>query len=109
MTSPPLKPEIGVSSRSGSNSMAMPLAGRPLVMAKRMPASRRLCHGDLGALGQHLLFGDERAVDVRQHQGDLSLVCHRDLCGVGLFERAPGAPVARQQLVGRRGPWLPAS
>ena len=39
--SPPLKPAIGVSSSSGSNSMAMPSGGRPLVMAKRIPALRR--------------------------------------------------------------------
>ena len=53
--------------------MAMPRGGRPLVMAKRMPAVMQLLHGGLRALGQHLLFGDERAVDVGQDQGDLSL------------------------------------
>src|SRR5262245_23733246 len=38
--SPPLKPAMGVSIRSGSISMAIPFGGRPLVMAKRMPDSR---------------------------------------------------------------------
>src|SRR5215475_8601907 len=40
--SPPLKPAMGISSLSGSKSISMPFGGRPLVMAKRMPASCRL-------------------------------------------------------------------
>jgi hypothetical protein len=30
--------------------------------------------GGPGALGQHFLLGDERAIHVRQHQGDLLLL-----------------------------------
>ena len=36
---PPLKPAIGVRSASGSISIAMPRGGRPLVMAKAIPAA----------------------------------------------------------------------
>ncbi len=36
---PPLKPAIGVRSASGSINIAMPRGGRPLVIAKAMPAA----------------------------------------------------------------------
>ena len=75
--SPPLKPAIGVSSLSASNSMAMPVR-RPAAGDGEADAGVvQALHGVLRAFGQHLLFGDERAVHVRQHQGDLSLLCHR--------------------------------
>ena len=72
-STPPLKPAIGVSSASGSISIAMPRGGRPLVMAKRMPVGPQRLHGGDGALGQHLLLGDQRAVDIGEQDGDLAL------------------------------------
>jgi hypothetical protein len=41
-STPPLNAAIGVVMASGSMSMDMPLGGRPLVMANRIPASPRL-------------------------------------------------------------------
>ncbi len=40
---PPLKPATGVRSANGSISIAMPRGGRPLVIAKPMPAPCRAC------------------------------------------------------------------
>ena len=59
-------------------------------------------HGVVRPFGQDLLFGDERAVHIRQHQRNLALPCHWSLwpCSV---ERPPRAAIARQQLVGRGG------
>ena len=67
---PPLKAAMGVSSRRGSTSISMPRGGRPLVMAKRTPAWRRLLHRGDGVVGQDLVLGDQRPVHVGQEEAD---------------------------------------
>ena len=69
--SPPLNAAMGVSIARGSINIAMPLGGRPLVSAKRMSGGVELVHRLDGSVGQHLVLGDERAVDVGEHEADL--------------------------------------
>src|SRR5271169_557648 len=54
------------------------------------------------ALGQQFFFRDQGVVNVRQHQGDLSLYRHRTLRDRGSVKRSPGTSVASQKLLGRR-------
>ena len=89
-------------SSSGSISIAMPRGGRPLVMAKAMPARCNALHGRLRALRQHLVSRDERAVDIGQHQRDLGRF---DLSSgppsPSIGRRAASCAVTRQKFVGR--------
>ena len=67
---PPLKPAMGVSRCRASLIIFMPRGGRPLVMAKRMPRSRKTPDGVLCALGQNFVLGDKRAIDVGEDERD---------------------------------------
>ena len=64
-------------------------------------AVKRL-NGSLRALRQHLLLGDERAVEIHNHQGDLAFFTHLLLCVLAQIEEPPGAAIPRQQLLSRR-------
>ena len=79
--------------------------------AKRRPAARnsetdtrvmQRVHGVVRPFGQDLLFGDERAVHIRQHQRNLALPCHWSL-GPAQSSGRHARPSRRQQLVGRGG------
>ena len=67
---PPLKPAIGVRSASGSINIAMPRGGRPLVIAKAIPAACSAFTAATARVRQHLLRGDEGAVDIGQDERD---------------------------------------
>ena len=64
---PPLKPPTGVLIPRGSISMRKPRGGRLLMIEKMNSACAQFCHGRLGARGQHLVIGDQRAIDIRNH------------------------------------------
>ena len=103
---PPLKPAIGVLEAAAARTASpCPRGGRPLVMAKRMPASCRRCDGRLGAVGQHLVLGDQRAVDVRQQQRDFRrcvMAQLRDSVSRAAARRARRAPAAVGRVRARR-------
>ena len=78
--------------------------------AKRRPAARygetdtgvlQRVHSVVRPVGQDLLFGDERAVHIGQHQRNPALPRHWSLHRS--IERPPRAAITRQQLVGRDG------
>ena len=68
---PPLKPPTGVVMPSGSISMRKPRGGRLLMIAKAIPLRAKPRRGRLGARGQHLVVGHQRAVDIRHDGRDL--------------------------------------
>ncbi len=68
--SPPLKAAIGVWRSSGSISISIPRGGRPLVTAKRMPASTELVHRVDGLVGEDLVLRHQRSVHVGQQHAD---------------------------------------
>src|SRR6266851_9973028 len=104
--SPPLKPAIGVSSLRASNSMAMPMGGRPLVMAKRIPAARKLCTAAWARSVR--TFCSVTSVPSTSASTRESLRFSAiGTSTVRSFEGAPGAAIARQQFV-RRGRAVPA-
>src|SRR6202011_6169550 len=105
--SPPLKPAIGVSSLRASNSMAMPLGGRPLVMAKRIPALRRLCTAAWARSVSTFCSVTSVPSTSASTREIFRFSAIRNLCSVRSFEGAPGAAIARQQFV-RRGRAVPA-
>ncbi len=69
--------------------------------------------GGLGAFGQHLVLGDERAVDVGQDQRDLGRFCH-DILGLSRGRRAQlvsgrqARPSRASSSSAAAGPSLPA-
>ena len=66
----------------------MPRGGRPLVIANAMPAACSALHGRHGAWRQHLLRGDEGAVDIGQDERDFRGGAR------GLYHARPPARVA---------------
>ena len=48
----------------------MPIVGRLQTMVKPMPAVMQPPHRILGGVGQDLVLGHQRAVDVGYHEGD---------------------------------------
>src|SRR5215510_7849423 len=100
--SPPLNPAIGVSSFRSSSSIAMPRGGRPLVMAKRMPASRRCCTAALACfVSTFLSLTSVPSTSARTTEMlRFSAIRPSDHRSV---QRTPSATVAGQQLVRRGG------
>src|SRR5215510_10047719 len=99
---PPLKPAIGVSSLRSSSSMAMPRGGRPLVMAKRMPVSRRCCTAALARfVSTFLSLTSVPSTSARTTEMlRFSAIRPSDHRSV---QRTPSTTVAGQQLVRRGG------
>src|SRR5215831_2431549 len=97
--SPPLKPAIGVSSLSASAIMAMPRGGRPLVTAKRMPRSCRLCTAAC-ARSVSTFCSLTSVPSTSASTREIFRLSAIAASAGGSLERAPGASVARQELVG---------
>ena len=67
----PLKGPTGSQSASGSDQEAhADRVGRLEVMVKPMPARCSRCTADRARIGQRLVLGQQRAVDVGDHEGD---------------------------------------
>src|SRR5690349_19896683 len=96
--SPPLKPAIGVSSLSASNSIAMPRGGRPLVMAKRTPA---LCNALTAPCARSVSTFCSVTSVPSTSASTREILRFSAIDTSGSVQRPPGAAVACQQVVGR--------
>ena len=65
---PPLKPAIGVRSASGSINIAMPRGGRPLVIAKAIPAAASAFTAAAAREVSTLSVVTKRAINIGQHK-----------------------------------------